>query len=44
MKQNRALPGWCGILDGLISENPKGGGKDPEELKSLLAKVREGEK
>ncbi|KAF5417401.1 MAG: hypothetical protein C5S38_01835 [Candidatus Methanophagaceae archaeon] len=20
MKQNRALPGWCGILDGLISE------------------------
>ena len=20
MKQNKALPGWCGILDGLITE------------------------
>jgi hypothetical protein len=20
VKQNKALPGWCGILDGLISE------------------------
>ena len=25
MKQNRALPGWCGILDGLISEDNKDG-------------------
>ena len=25
MKQNRALPDWCGILDGLISEDNKDG-------------------
>ena len=25
MKQNRALPGWCGILDGLISKDNKDG-------------------
>jgi hypothetical protein len=25
VKQNRALPDWCGILDGLISEDNKDG-------------------
>ncbi len=36
MKQNRALPGWCGILDRLISEVAKECPENKEGVDSVL--------
>ena len=39
MKQNRALPSWCRILEGLIAEIAEERGEDPLTYKEH-AKIR----
>ena len=42
MKQNKTLPDWCRILDGLIAEIAKERGENPKELKDrLVLKIEE---